>query len=460
MAQKVYDLAILGSGPGGYVAAVRAAQLGSKVALVEVADLGGVCLNRGCIPTKTLVECARVFVQAQRAGEFGVRIAGVAVDFPAMMARKARVVETLRRGVEGLMKRYQVEVIRGRGRLLDRHRLAIRAGDGEEVISAQRIIIATGSAPVRPAMFPFDGKAVLTSDEALNLDYLPASVLIVGGGYIGCEFAGFFSALGTQVTIVEVMERLIPHTDEEIAGELLRSFKKRRVTVHLGTRVESMVTGAGGVRAKLASGQEVAAEKVIVSVGRQPNVSDLGLETAGVRVENGAVAVDEHCQTSVPNIYAIGDVTGKVMLAHAASYQAKVAVEHMYGRERRADYHVMPAVFFTSPQVGTVGLSETQAKGRGFRVRCVCTPFQVLGKAHALGETSGFIKIVAEEKTGEVLGVHIIGPEATSLIAEAALALRLECTVEELANTIHAHPTLPEGIMEAAEAWLGHPIHG
>jgi len=460
MADYEYDIAVLGSGPGGYVAAARAAQLGASVALVEARELGGVCLNRGCIPTKALLECAGILLKARRAAEYGVRAENVAPDFPAMMARKDRIVGLLRGGVEALLARRKVEVIRGRGRLLDRDRLAVRGDEGETVVRAAKIIIATGSEPAKPRLLGLDEETVLTSDGVLGLKEMPESVLIIGGGYIGCEYAGFFSALGVKVTVVEMLKDILSTSDVDVAREVARAFRKRRIKLHLGAKIESVEIRDDKVTVRLSSGDEVAAARALVAVGRVPSSGGIGLEEAGVAIEEGAVVIDEHCRTNVPGVYAIGDVTGGIMLAHVAGRQALVAAADACGEEAAMDYRVVPSVFFTMPQVGAVGLTEQAARDAGHEIKCARFPYTALGKAHAIGETDGFFKIVADAASGEVLGVHIVGAEATDLIAEAALAMQLECTVEEIAGMIHGHPTLHEGMMEAAHLWLNRPIHG
>jgi dihydrolipoamide dehydrogenase len=377
-----------------------------------------------------------------------------------MNARKEKIVAMLAGGVESLLRKNGVETIRGRGRLVDRRTIQAQTADGVRRVQGKSIIIATGSEPLKPSGFAFDGRTVLTSDDALRMTAAPASVLIVGGGYIGCEWAGILGGLGAQVAIVEMMDQLLPRSDADIAKELLKHFKKSKMDVHLKTKVESIQTGSSGVKAKLSNGKEVEAQVVLVCVGRSLNSKDIGLEALGIVPERDAIPVDESCQTSVAGVYAIGDVTGKLMLAHVASRQGIVAAEHAAGREARMNYGVVPSCVFTEPEIGSVGLTAAEAQAKGIEVKEARFPFQTLGKAHAMGEPTGFLKILADAKTGEVLGAHIIGAHATDLIAEAALAMSLESTVEEIAQTIHAHPTLAEGMMECAHAWLGHLIHG
>jgi len=452
-----FDVVVIGGGPGGYVAALRAAQLGKQTALVERDALGGVCLNRGCIPTKALAHAAEVYHQARDGARFGIKAEGLSLDFSVMQSYKNSVVERLRNGVAFLLKRAGVEVVKGTGRLAGRKRVEVALDDGgHKRFDAEKIIIATGSEPARPEWIPFDGERVLTSDDALRLERLPASVFVLGGGYIGCEFASIFAQLGCHVTVVEMLERLLPPMDSEIGSEIARALKKLGVKVHTATRMESLEARADGVVAKLSDGQSVEADVALVCVGRRLLSDNLGLEEAGVETADGHIAIDEHCETTAAGIYAIGDVTGKMLLAHVASAQGLVAAEHACGHQARMDYRSIPAAVFTNPEVGSVGLTEAEA-GEG--ARAAKFPLQALGRAVAMGETSGFAKIVADAETGQVLGVHLVGPHASDVVAEAAVAVRLEATVRELAATVHAHPTLPEALLEAAHAWLGEAIH-
>jgi len=454
-----YDVLVIGAGSGGYVGAIRAAQLGAKAAVIEERELGGTCLNRGCIPTKALVESVRVLKLAKRAAEFGVSCGDVAPDYARMSQRKREVVEQLVKGVRGLLKKNKVDIIPGRGRLINRNTVEVTKDSQTTRATGENIIIATGSEPLRLRGFPFDGKTVITSDEALALAQLPASILIVGGGYIGAEFAAIFHGLGVEVTVVEMMEQLLPRSDADLAKELFRAFKKSRMAIHLGTKVESVEVTAKGATCKLSSGKVISSEIVLVSVGRSVNSHDIGLEAVAIETDRGAVRIDEHCRTNVPNIYATGDVTGKLMLAHVASRQAVVAAECAMGHEATMDYRVVPACVFTEPEIGSVGMSSAECANAGIQVKESRFSFMGLGKARAIGETQGWAKIIADAGTGAVLGVHIIGPHASDLIAEAALAMSMEATVEEIARAIHAHPTLPEALMESADAWLGRGIH-
>ncbi|NQT51525.1 dihydrolipoyl dehydrogenase [bacterium] len=455
-----FDIAVIGSGPGGYVAALRAAQLGKTVCVVERDALGGVCLNRGCIPTKALAHSADVFEEAREGEKIGVCVGDLTLDFGKMMAAKDAVVRKLSGGVGFLLKRAKVTVFAGEGRLVDRKTIAVTLNEGgEETLEAEKIILATGSEPARPSWLPFDSDRLMTSDEALQLTEMPASVLILGGGYIGCEFACILSQLGCQVTVVEMLDHLLPLMDADVGAEITKSLKRRKVKVHAGTKLESLEADDAGVVATLEGGKTIEAEKALICIGRRMLSDGLGLEEACVVVENGAIQIDEHCQTSVAGIYAIGDVTGKLQLAHVASAQGIVAAEHAAGLEASIDYRCVPAAVFTNPEVGTVGLTEQQAAEAGHKVKAAAFPLQALGRAIAIGQANGFAKVVADEETGQVLGVHLVGAHASDVIAEGAMAVALEATVKELAATIHAHPTLPEALMEAARSWLGQDIH-
>jgi dihydrolipoamide dehydrogenase len=454
-----YDFIIIGSGPGGYVAAIRAAQLGAGVALVEARDLGGVCLNRGCIPTKAILESARAFGHMKEARRYGLTCEAPGVDFAAVAQRKQGVTERLRRGVEMLLTKSQVDVVRGIGRVADAGTVIVAAEGGEVTLKGRNIIVATGSEPARPKMFPIDDKRVLTSDGALELTALPAEVLIVGGGYIGCEFAAAWAEFGSKVTVVEMLPRLLPQSDEDLSKEMERILKRRRVKVHTGVRIEKMTAGEDGVIAELSEGKSVTAEKALVAVGRELNSHVAGLVELGVATDLQAIAVDEFCRTNIDGVYAIGDVTGKWMLAHYASEQGVVAVEHALGHgPEPINDDAVPSCVFTLPEIASVGLTEAQAREKDPNVRVGRFDFAALGKAQASGDTTGFVKVIADD-TGRILGVHMVGHEVTSIIAEATLAVRCRHTVEDLVHTIHTHPTMPEAFHEAALDVLGRAIH-
>lgn len=472
------DIAIIGGGPGGYVAALRAAQLGAKVILIEKDELGGVCLNQGCIPTKVLLRSAEVFSLARQAGSFGVLVDEPRLDWKLVQARKDELVAKLVSNVRMLLERAGVEVLKGKGHFLSPNLVEVQLGSGPtapaekgaglsnpgdtEQVEAKRFIIATGSRPMHlpPRLM---GSHILTSEEALSLPQLPKSILIIGGGAIGVEFATLFSALDVQVTVVERMARLLPTLDADIGGALEWSLKEKGIRIYTGGRVVEVKEAAPeevAVIIAAADGEHIAkVEKVLLAVGRQPNVEGLGLEVAGVRCVEKGVAVDEHMRTSQSHIYAVGDVTGGIMLAHVASREGIVAAENAMGRGSKMDYKAVPNCIFSTPEVATVGLSEEEARGRGYDVKVGCFPFNGNGKALIAGDAEGFVKVVAEAKYGEILGLHIVGPHASDLILEGALALTSEATLEEIEATLHAHPTLGEAVAEAIMAAQGRAIH-
>ncbi|MCD5390261.1 dihydrolipoyl dehydrogenase [candidate division NPL-UPA2 bacterium] len=457
-------IVVIGAGPGGYVAAIRAAQLGSEVMVIEKSELGGTCLNVGCIPTKALLASAELLSTINNASKFGITVGEVSPKLPEMMARKEKIVAGLRKGIEYLFKSRKIALLKGVGKILEPGKVEVVKGDGsKDEVSADRIIIATGSGPARPKIFPFDGEKVITSDEALSLKEVPESLLIVGAGAIGVEFACIFASLGTKVTVVEMLAQSIPTEDSEIARELEKSLKRRGIKIYTGTKIEKVeATGSAGtpklkVESRLSSGEKIEVEKVLVAVGRKLNSE--GLEEIGLRLDGGRVMANEKMETNIPNIYAIGDVAGGLLLAHKASAEGIVAAENASGHNSAMDYRVVPTCIFTSPEVASVGLTEKKAEEAGHKLKVGKFPFRALGKAHAIGEVDGLIKIIADASSDEILGVHIVGPHATDLIAEAALAMKTEVTAEELGSTIHAHPTLAEGLMEAAHAVHAVAIH-
>ncbi|MFZ1817601.1 MAG: dihydrolipoyl dehydrogenase [Nitrospira sp.] len=463
-------LAILGAGPGGYVAAIRAAQLGARVTVIENQALGGVCLNWGCIPSKALLSVVELGDKAKKAKDFGIQLTGpVTYDPAVMVARKNKVVSTLVKGIATLFKTWNIEHVEGTGELLDARTIRVAKPDGAETrVVADGVIIATGSSWPNLPLFPIDGTQIITSKQALDLSRIPVSLLIVGGGVEGCEFASLYSGLGTQVTLVELVPRLLPLEDEEISQMMERELKKRGVDIRTGVTVDQIVRQPDLVTAHLRDGLSLNVEQVLVSVGRGFNSRGIGLEKAGVQVGTcGEIVVNERMETNVPGVYAIGDVVGKAMLAHVASAQGKVAVENFMGRPRTIDYDVIPTGIFTLPEIGRVGLTEQQA-----RDRCVAAgkdPQQSvkvgrfryggLGKAQATGDIQGLLKVVADAESDRILGVHILGAHAADLVHEAALAMHLGATVSRVAEMIHAHPTLAEGLMEAMEDVHGHAIH-
>ena len=462
--EQTYNVTIIGAGPGGYVAAVRAAQLGLKVALVEKEHLGGVCLNWGCIPTKALLRNAEVVSLLGRGKEFGFTVTGLEVDFGAAVDRSRRVSRRLVKGVGVLMRRNGVEVIEGRGMLKSpgEVEVALKTG-GTRTLETHNVIIATGGqARTIPGITP-DGERVLTYREAIVLREMPASVVIVGAGPIGMEFAHLWRTYGADVTVVEMLPHALPLEDEEVSAEVERAFKRRKVRLLTSTRVQGVETTGDGVRVSVAGGQgeqTLEAERVLVAIGARPDSENLGLEEIGVQVERGTVVVDDRMRTNVPGVYAIGDVTGKLALAHVASAQSIVAVETIAGAETvTLDYEAIPRCTYCWPQVASFGLTEPQAVERGHEVRVGKFPFRPNGKALGLGDYDGFVKIVADATTGEILGAHLVGPEVTELLPELVLARNWELTPEQIARTVHAHPTLSEVLMEAAHGVFGKAIH-
>ena len=456
---STFDLIVTGSGPGGYVAALRAAQLGASVALVEERDLGGTCLNRGCIPTKAMIESARVLSAVKHAQQFGIQGASGQVDYPAVMKRKDAVVSRLRSGLSLLLRTGKVAVLAGRARIVDAHTVEVAAADGATRIEGRKLLVATGSEPARPKIFAFDNPRVLTSDEALGLSQLPASALVIGGGYIGCEFASLWAEFGSKVTLVEMLPGLLGLADADVSREMERSLARQRVKVLTGAKVEKMTASGDSVACELSAGKSVEADVALVAVGRKLN-SDLdGLAALGVRLDRGAVAVDALGRTNVEGVSAVGDVTGKVMLAHYASEQGVIAAEHLFGGEPHPEsLDAVPNCVFTLPEIASVGLTEAEARASHGGIRVGRFPFAALGKAVASGETAGFVKVIGDG-SGTILGVHMVGSHVTSMIGEAALAMRLKLKMDELVHTIHAHPTMPEALHEAALDFFGRALH-
>lgn len=460
------DLIIIGAGPGGYVAALRAAQLGLRATVVERDALGGVCLNRGCIPTKAMLRSAELFTTMQRSADFGVLADNVRLDYGRVVQRRDQVVKQLSGGVGSLLASRNVPVVRGDASLSAPGRVSVRAADGQEqTLAAPHVLLATGSLPARPPIPGIDGERVIDSDEALALEAAPASVLVIGGGAVGAEWANVFHAFGSQVTLAEMLPTLLPLEDADMGRMLGRSFSRRGITVHTGARLLEIADGPDGNKVgvlELSDGQQnrVSAEYVMIGIGRRPNTNGLGLDRLGVETDRrGFVQVDDALRTNVAGVLAIGDLTGHQLLAHVASHQGVVAVENLAGHEKAMDYRVVPSCTFTHPEVATVGLSEAAARECGRNVRVGTFPFQASGRALTYGETEGMVKVVADARYGELLGVHIIGANASDLIHEAALAIRLEATLDDLAETIHAHPTLAEAVHEATLAACGEALH-
>jgi dihydrolipoamide dehydrogenase len=464
-----FDVTIIGSGPGGYVAAVRGAQVGLKVALVEKetgARLGGTCGLRGCIPTKALLQAAHLYEKAEHFADWGIKIENLGFDWTQVQKRKSDVVAKNSAGVSYLMKKHKITVFNGFGKIAGRGKVEVELEGGKkETIDTKNIIIATGSV-VRPIPgFEVDGKQVVNSDQILELDRVPKSMLVMGSGAVGVEFASVYSRFGCETTVVELMDRIVPVEDAEVSKELARAFKKRGIKVETGIKLDKLQKSKTGVKAtgKDSKGKDVAfeAEMFLVAVGRMPYLDKLGLENTKVVVNpRGTIKVNEYCETDEPGIFAIGDVIDTAWLAHLASKEGILVVERIAGKKvEPINHRLVPNCTYCDPEVASVGLTEAKAKEEGYDVKVGKFPFSASGKARILGETDGFVKIVSEKKYDEVLGVHIIGPHATELLAEACVAMALETTADELGRTIHAHPTVSESVMEAAEGVHDLTIH-
>jgi len=457
-------IVVIGAGPGGYVAAIRAAQLGAKVSLIEEGEVGGTCLNKGCIPSKALIYNSEVVGLLKRAEEFGIRVTSEPTfDVSRMLERKQRIVQTQVRGVHVLLKSWGVDLIKGRGRLAGPRAVeAVDSGGSSRRVEADRIILATGSKPIQPSLFPFDGERVITSEEALEPRVLPKSLLIVGAGIEGCEFGFLYRALGVSVTMVEMKNRPLATEDEEISSLISREMNKRGITLLSGLRVEKVAVEAARTVSTLNDGQTIEAERILVSIGRRMNTDGLGLAEAGVTIgKRGEFLVNERMETSAPGVFAIGDAVGRIMLAHVASAEGKIAAANAFEGQgnHSMNYDVVPAGIFTQPEIGTVGLKEWEAAEKGIKVRVGRYPFRALGRAHAIDEIAGMVKLITDSETGRILGAHIIGPHASDLVHEAAIAMRLGAKASDIAEMIHAHPTFPEAMMEAAEDVRGTAIH-
>jgi dihydrolipoamide dehydrogenase len=461
LAEQQYDLIIIGSGPGGYVAGIRAGQLGMKVAVIEKDPfLGGTCLHRGCIPTKSLLENADVWGKIQKAKDFGITVGDATIDFSQVQKRKQGVVDANAKGIEFLFKKNKVERITGFGKVVDRNTVDV---DGKQ-LKTKNLMLAMGSVPRDLPHIKADGKRIINSDHILMLEEIPKSMLVIGAGAVGSEFASIFSRFGTKTTIVEVMPQLLPIEDEEIAKEFTRIFKKKGVDVFTDSKVlscEVTDTGVKSVVETKGKQQTIETELVLSATGRGPVTSNCGLENLKIEIDKrGFISVDGFMRTAEPNVYAIGDIVPTPALAHCASAEGILAVEHMAGKEvRPINYDHVPNATYTEPEVASVGLTEKKAKERGYDVKIGKFPFTANAKGKILGDANGMVKYVVDAKYDEVLGVHIVGPKATELIAEACAALELEATAESIARTIHAHPTLSEALMEAAEDVAGHAIH-
>lgn len=459
---KQSDIVIVGGGPAGYVAAIRASQLGSKVILIEKDSLGGTCLNRGCIPTKALLHSVGILESARQGKDYGVNIGEVVIDFARMMSHKDAVVSTLLTGVQYLMRSNAIEVIKGTGKVVSSTEVEVDSGQ-KEIIKAAKIILASGSVPSAVPIPGVDGSGVITSDGAFQLSEIPQSLLVIGGGAIGVEFATIFAKLGTKVAIVEMLPQIIPTEDHELSMSLKGVLERDGIKIFTGAQVRRIEDDAEGdklISVTTGEGeQKLTVELVLVAVGRKPNTEGLGLEAVGIKTERGRIIVNERMETNIRGIYAAGDAVGGIQLAHVASAEGVVAVENALGKDSAIDYKVVPRCIYTMPEVAAVGLTENQAREKGLNLKVSRFPFAANSKALILGQRDGFVKILSDAKSGEIFGVHIFGPQATELITEAALAMKMEATVSEISATIHAHPTLSEAIRETALAAEGMVVH-
>lgn len=459
MDKKKFDIAVIGGGPGGYPAAIKAAQSGKSVALIEAKELGGTCLNRGCIPSKALISGAELLHRIKDADALGISVGKVSFDYSKMVARKDQVVAKLRKGIQGLITANKITLIKGYGKFISPREIKV-TGEDNVIIEADKIIIATGSEPRNISTFPFDYKQVHDSTSLLEMTTLPKSIVIVGGGIIGCEFASLYAAFDIKVTILEMLPRIIPMEDITVSEALTKAFQKKGIVIKTGVTVAGIDKSKKGITARLSNGETFEAEIALVAVGRALNTSSIGLDKAGVVInDNGLVSVDEHMETNVPGIYAIGDIASKWWLAHVATHQGIVAASNATGHSARIDYSAVPSVIFTDPEIGTVGLSLEAAKAQGYQAVTGAFPFEALGKSQATAQTEGFAQVVIDKRTGQILGAQVVGHEASILVAEMALAIANELTIECVADTIHAHPTVVEAWMEAALLSMNSPLH-
>jgi dihydrolipoamide dehydrogenase len=455
-----FDVIFLGGGSGGYVGAIRAVDLGKKVCIVEERELGGTCLNRGCIPTKALLRSAEIFNYIKEGTVFGIKVDSYGYDVDGIYNWKENVVKKLLSGIEYLLKSRNVVVKKGRGKILDNQTIELETNNGKERIKGDNIVIATGSEPAIIPSFKIDGVNILTSDDALKLREIPKDIVIVGAGAIGIEFANFYNAFGTKVTIVEMMPQVVPTLkDKKIATLLQRILNKKGIEIKTGSKIENIEIKNEKVYSTLSTGETLESEKVLISIGRKLNSDNIGLENVGIKTENGRIIVDDSLRTNVENIYAIGDVIGGLLLAHKAMKEGEVVAEIIAGENKKMDYRVLPWAIFSTPEIASVGLTEEEAKEQGIEVLTGEFPFTANGKAVSMNSTDGMVKVVARKKDKVLIGAQIVGPEASIMIAELALAIKNNLTLDDIADTIYTHPTLPEVIMEAVKVPLGSVIH-
>lgn len=460
---KQTNCVVIGAGPGGYVAAIRLAQLGVETTIVEKSAMGGVCLNIGCIPSKAYIHAASIFEKIKGAAEVGITVSDPVIDLSKTRAWKDTIVDRLTNGIGLLLKKNNVNIIMGEARFTGSNTLEITGDEGAETLKFKSAIIATGSRSMEIPPFPFSSEHVISSTEALDLDAVPGDLVVIGGGVIGLEIGMYLNRFGAKVSVVEMLDQMLPGTDPEVVKTLNRVLKKRKIKAHTKTRALGFTDVDGKVHVQIEKGgktSEIPADKILVSVGRRPNTEALNLEAAGVGTDDhGFIKVDTQRRTSAPNIFAIGDVAGGMLLAHKASKEGQVAASVIAGEKDAFDVRAMPWAIFTDPEIAGCGLTEAEAKEQGFEVRVGRFPFKALGRAMAMRDTEGFAKVVTDAATDTVLGVVIIGPEAGDLIAEATLAIELGASAEDIALTVHAHPTLAESLMEAAESVHGRAIH-
>ena len=461
METKNTDLAVLGGGPGGYVAAIRAAKLGVKTMVIEKENLGGVCLNWGCIPTKALYHVAQTIDEIKKADIFGINISGWNLDFKKAMDRKDKVIVAQRQGLAFHFKKNNVELVMGNGKLISSNKILVTQENGQEVeVIAKNIIIATGSHAANVPPFNLEDEGVIDNIGILSLTAIPESLLIVGGGVIGSEFANILSTFGSSVTIVEMLPRILSTEDIEVSKVIAKAFGKKGINVFTNSVIEEVKKDKGKFFCKIKGGDEIVADKVLISVGRRPNSTGIGLEEIGITIDElSFIKADSHLRTNIPNIYAVGDVNGGHQLAHVASDEGKIAAENIAGKDKTMDYRVIPWAVFTSPEIGTVGLNEEQARSKGINVCFGLFPFSNSGKAFITGETEGFVKVITDKDSGEILGAQMVGPRCSDLVHEVAVAMKGEMVVDTLAETVHSHPTLSEAVMEAAEDCFGIATH-
>jgi dihydrolipoamide dehydrogenase len=451
MSTQLFDIVIIGGGVGGYTAALRAAGSGASVALIERDSIGGTCLNIGCIPTKALLESCRLASHAKRGGEFGVTTGEVGLVPEKMVARSRSIVETLTKGVEDSLRAAGITLVRGTGRLASPTEVAVTTGEGGLAFKGKALIVATGSSWISLPGVDIDGRQIITSDHALGLEQIPEELVIVGGGAIGCEFAEIYTALGTHVTIIEMMEHILPGEDAELAKRLEAALKRKGMKIMTKSRVSAIEQGAGGARVSLEGGGTLDAGQVLMGIGRSPNTAGLGLEEAGIALSGKALTTDEHMRTNVPGVFAVGDVTGRWMLAHVAVMQGIVAGKSACGESAVMDYSAVPRCVYTEPELAAVGLTEDEARERGKHVKVHRERLGRIGRALTLGETFGMAKAVFEEGTGAVVGFQVLGPHASELVSEVALAIRGGMSIVDIAGVIHPHPTLSELVWECFE---------